>query len=161
MISTAVYLLNISPTKSVLNKALHEALIGSIPLAYHLRVLKCVVFSKLNSHHLKNYEAKSIKCIFLGYNTELTAYKLYDPSSRKVYVNRNIVYHSAIEEFAQSNEGAGRTSSSDNNTPSSNKSDDDATPTKYRSIRGLYDNCTFALVITDPSSYEEATEKQV
>lgn len=33
-----------------------------------------------------------MKCIFLGYNTQFKAYRLYNPMSAKMIINRNVVF---------------------------------------------------------------------
>jgi hypothetical protein len=37
-------------------------------------------------------EPKSRKCIFLGYDMESKAYRLYDPEARKVRLSRDVVF---------------------------------------------------------------------
>jgi hypothetical protein len=41
-------------------------------------------------------EAKSRKCIFIGYNTESNAYKLYDPINRKVVISRDVIFYERL-----------------------------------------------------------------
>ena len=38
-------------------------------------------------------DAKAIKCIFIGYCSKFKAYKLFDPSTHKVFASRNVLFH--------------------------------------------------------------------
>ena len=49
-IDTSVYLLNISPTKTVLNQAPYEAQKGTKPSVSHLKIFGCIAYALVNSH---------------------------------------------------------------------------------------------------------------
>ena len=38
-------------------------------------------------------DAKAIKCIFIGYCSEIKAYKLFDLSTHKVFASRDVLFH--------------------------------------------------------------------
>jgi hypothetical protein len=38
-------------------------------------------------------DAKATKCIFIRYCSEFKAYKLFDPSTHKVFVSRDVLFH--------------------------------------------------------------------
>ena len=37
-------------------------------------------------------DARSIKCVFLSYLDERKGYKCYDPSTRRVYISKDVVF---------------------------------------------------------------------
>ena len=48
VVATAVYLLNISPTKEVFNQTPYEAWRGNKPKVSHLRVFGCITYALVN-----------------------------------------------------------------------------------------------------------------
>ncbi|GKF10469.1 retrovirus-related pol polyprotein from transposon TNT 1-94 [Tanacetum coccineum] len=90
-VATAVYLLNISPTKAVWNETPYEAWCGNKPLVSHLRVFGCICYAlRITEKH--KLEDKSQKFIFVGYCTQSKAYRLYDPTHENIVVSRNVVF---------------------------------------------------------------------
>jgi hypothetical protein len=92
-INTAVYLKNISPTRCLDNIKPFEALYGSKPPVHNLKVFGCKDFAHIPNENRKKLDAKSIKCIFIGYCSEFKAYKLFDPSTHKVFASRDVLFH--------------------------------------------------------------------
>lgn len=92
-IATSVYLLNISPIRSVENMTHYEALRGMKPMVKHLKVFRCIGFLLIESQKLQNLNSKSEKCIFVGYCVESKAYKLYNPITSGVVVSTNVYFH--------------------------------------------------------------------
>lgn len=91
-VATAVYLLNLSPTKAVQNQIPYEAWSGFKPWVSHLRIFGCIAYALVNSENRSKLDDKSIKCIFVGYCTHSKAYRLYNPLNGKVVVSRNVVF---------------------------------------------------------------------
>ena len=92
-VATTVYLLNISPTKAVFNRTPYEAWRGNTPKVSHLRVFGCIAYALVNSQARCKLDEKCEKCIFVGYSSQSKAYKLYNPVSGKIMVNRNVVFN--------------------------------------------------------------------
>ena len=90
-VATAVYLLNISPTKAVLNQTPYEAWKGRAPRVSHLKVFGCVAYALVNIR--SKLDEKSVKCIFIGNCAQSKAYLLYNPLSGKVLVSRNVEFN--------------------------------------------------------------------
>jgi hypothetical protein len=59
VVATSVYILNLSPTKAVMNKTPYEAWFERKPIVSHLRVFGCVAYTLINSHNRKKLDAKS------------------------------------------------------------------------------------------------------
>ena len=92
-VATAVFLLNLSPTKAVQNRTPYEAWGGTKPTVSHLKVFGCVAYALVSSQHRRKLDEKSEKCIFIGYSSQSKAYKLYKPPSGKVIISRDVVFH--------------------------------------------------------------------
>ncbi|KAL6327307.1 hypothetical protein AAG906_018760 [Vitis piasezkii] len=136
-VATAVYLLNISPTKVVLNKTPYEAWYGRKPWVSHLKVFGSVAYMLIDSHNRSKLDEKSVKCIFIGYCSQSKGYKLYNPVSGKIIVSRNVVF----------DEKASWTWRVRN------------PPRKFRSLRDIYET-TQVLFVADPTTFEEAEKEE-
>ena len=188
-VATAVYLLNISPTKAVLNRTPYEAWYGRKPWVSHLKVFGSVAYTLIDSHNHSKLDEKSVKCIFVGYCSQSKGYKLYNPVSGKIIVSRNVVFDekaswtwrvsedgalveiSSESEVAQSEDQqpsvqipASPTPSHSPSSPnlsssSSSQSSEETPPRKFRSLRDIYET-TQVLFVADPTTFEEAVEKE-
>jgi hypothetical protein len=63
----------------------------------NLRIFGCKYFSHIPKENMRKLDAKEIKCIFIGYCSEFKAYKLFDPSTHKVFVSRDVIFHEQTE----------------------------------------------------------------
>ncbi|PKA46818.1 Retrovirus-related Pol polyprotein from transposon TNT 1-94 [Apostasia shenzhenica] len=91
-VATAVYLLNISPTKAILNRTLYEVWKGRKSRISHLKIFGCIAYVYVNSHDRHKLEDKSEKCIFIGYCPQSKAYRLYNPCSKKLIISRSVIF---------------------------------------------------------------------
>ncbi|KAA0050265.1 integrase [Cucumis melo var. makuwa] len=89
---TSIYLLNISPTKAVMNKTPFEAWYGKKPKVSHLRVFGCISYALVPSQVRQKLDKKSEKCIFVGYCTQSKAYRLHNPLNGKILIRRDVVF---------------------------------------------------------------------
>jgi transposase InsO family protein len=93
-VTTAVYLLNRAPTKSVPDKTPYEAIYGRKPNVAHIRTFGCIGHVKKPTPHLTKLEDRSTKMVFIGYETvaHSKAYRMYDPATKKVHISRDVVF---------------------------------------------------------------------
>eukprot|EP01018_Ginkgo_biloba_P022218 Gb_20056 [translate_table: standard] len=89
----AVYLLNRSPTKDLVNKTPEEAWTGIKPNVSNLKIFGCIAYAHVPDEKRTKMESKSIKCIFIGYSGEQKAYRLYDPKAKKFIVSRDVIFN--------------------------------------------------------------------
>jgi hypothetical protein len=89
-VAIAVYILNRCPTKSVKSRVPQEALTGLKHNVAHLKVFGCVAYTHVPDELRRKLDKKGYKCIFVGYSEETKGYKLYDPITRKVIINRDV-----------------------------------------------------------------------
>ncbi|KAJ4772132.1 polyprotein [Rhynchospora pubera] len=186
-VATAVYLLNLSPTKAVMNKTPFEAWFERKPAIGHLKVFGCIAYTLVNSQNRKKLDEKSEKCIFIGYCTQSKGYRLYNPNSKKFIVSRNVLFDEnacwnwkektsecEVEFPTEDEEGEVQeemqmqqqmSSNSDNTSTSTARLSDNVLVDpedegrKFRSIHELYE-ATQILYVADPTTYEEASEKK-
>ena len=95
-ITTAVYLKNRSSTRCLDNITPFEALYGSKPAIHNLKIFGCKAFAHIPKENRKKLDAKAIKCIFIGHCSDFKAYKLFDLSTHKVFVSRDVLFHEQV-----------------------------------------------------------------
>ena len=62
-----------------------------------MKVFDCVAYAHVPDQLRKKFDDKGEKCIFFGYSDESKAYKLYNPSNKRVIINKDVQF---IEEEA-------------------------------------------------------------
>lgn len=95
-INIAVCLRSMSPKTIVDFKTPFEALLGFKPAVSHLRFFGSKYFSHVQKEDRKKLDSKTIKCIFVGYCTQFKDYKLFNPSTHKVFASRDVVFHEQL-----------------------------------------------------------------
>jgi transposase InsO family protein len=91
-VTSAVYILNRAPTKSVIGMTPYEAWHKRKPTVHHMRTFGCVVHVKEVNGHIRKFTARSCPMVFIGYESGSKAYRVYDPSTRKVTITRDVVF---------------------------------------------------------------------
>lgn len=89
----ATYLINRVPTRALTNQTPYESLRGRKPRISHIRVFGCLAYAKVDSVHLKKLENRSQPLVHLGIEPGSKAYRLYDPSSRRIIVSRDVIFN--------------------------------------------------------------------
>ena len=91
-ISTAVYLLNRAPTKSLEGKTPYEGWIGRQPSVEHLKVFGCIVFVKTLGKILRKLDDRSIPMIFIGYEKGVKGHRAFNIVSQTIHITRDAVF---------------------------------------------------------------------
>ena len=89
---TAVYILNRSPTKSLVGKTPFEAWFGRKPGVRHLRTFGCVAYAKKVGPSLMKLADISVPGVLLGYEPGTKGYRVYDPARDKLMVTRDVIF---------------------------------------------------------------------
>jgi len=84
--------LNRAPTKSLEGVTPYEAWHGKKPSVGHLRVFGCVGHVKNNGPGVRKLSDRSMKMVFLGYAEGTKGYRMYDPESTKLHINRDVIF---------------------------------------------------------------------
>ena len=80
-IRTAVYLQNQTSTNGGVSP--HELYFGKKPNLAHLRVFGSVVYVHVPKEKWRKLDAKSGKCILVGYSNKQNGYKCYNPRTKQ------------------------------------------------------------------------------
>ena len=88
----STYLINRVGTKTLKNQTPYEALKNKKPNVDHLRVFGCVSFAKVEAQHLKKLDDRSKMLVYLGTEPDSKAYRLLDPTTRRITVSRDVVF---------------------------------------------------------------------
>lgn len=91
-VMAACYLINRIPTRILTDLAPFEVLNRTKPSIDHLRVFGCICFVLRPGELRDKLEAKSTKCMFLGYSTTQKGYKCYDFSKNRTIVSRDVKF---------------------------------------------------------------------
>ena len=91
-VSTAVFVLNRSPTRSVEGKTPYEVWYGSKPAVHFFRTFGCVAHVKVAGGHQKKLEDRSTPMVFIGYEPGSKAYRFLNPSTGRVLISRDAVF---------------------------------------------------------------------
>ena len=88
-LQTAVYILNRVPSKSV-DVTPYEIWYNKKPILSHIKVWGCPAYVKRTMSD--KLEAKSNKCLFVGYPKETIEYYFYNPLEQKVFVSKHAIF---------------------------------------------------------------------
>ena len=90
--STAFYLMNRCTTNGVHELTPYEILIGRKSILLHLKVFGSIANVRIPNKNKEKFDAKSEKCILIGYTFEKKAYKCFHPSTQAVRVSRDVIF---------------------------------------------------------------------
>lgn len=88
----ATYLINRVATRTLVSKTPYEAFKRKKLNVEHLRVFGCIRYSKITTPDLKKLDDRSQVLVHLGTEPGSKAYRLLEPSSRKIVVSRDVVF---------------------------------------------------------------------
>ncbi|XP_052724120.1 uncharacterized protein LOC128193958 [Vigna angularis] len=94
VVSTAVYLLNRSPTKALSECTPEEAWSGIKPTVYHLRIFGSVCYKHVPDERRRKLDDKSETLILVGYHPT-GAYRLYNPEKKQIVISRDVIVDEA------------------------------------------------------------------
>ena len=91
-VSTATHLRNRSPTVVLDNKTPYEALFGTNPSLHHFRTFGCMCYAHISKEQRCKLDPKSTKCVFMGYGSDVKAYRLFDLSNKWPIFSRDVIF---------------------------------------------------------------------
>ncbi|KAE8699518.1 hypothetical protein F3Y22_tig00110577pilonHSYRG00088 [Hibiscus syriacus] len=91
-INTTFYLVNRAPSTAIELKTPMEMWIGKPADYSNLHVFGSIVHVMYNSQEISELDPKSRKCKFLGYGDGVKGYRLWDPTTRKVIISRDVIF---------------------------------------------------------------------
>jgi hypothetical protein len=103
-VDTTRYLVNRSPSSSLVDSTPHEVWFDKKPTLSHLRVFGCNAFVHVPKEKTNKLDNKVVKCIFIEYKDGIKGYNLRDPVLRKRVYSRDMVFRE-VEGTSKSKEG--------------------------------------------------------
>ena len=91
-VNTAIYILNRTASCKNPSCTPYEVWTGQSSNLGHLRIFGCVAYMHIPKQFRKKLDAKAKKLTMVGYQGDSKNYRLYDPSSRKVIVSRDVTF---------------------------------------------------------------------
>ena len=58
----------------------------------HFRIFGCIAYADIPNKKRSKFDDKGEKCIFLGVSDQSKAYKLYNPTTKKIIISRDVVF---------------------------------------------------------------------
>jgi transposase InsO family protein len=89
---TSVYLINLSPASKLGDITPRETTTGEKPWIAGLRPFGCPSYVHVPKEQRKKLDSKTRKCVLLGYESGSKAYRLWDPSKRRIIKARDVVF---------------------------------------------------------------------
>lgn len=91
-VSTAAYLINRSPTRTLEYSTPEEIWSGKKPDVSHLKIFGCEVMVHVPKEKTRKWDSKARKMIFIGYCENTKGYKVIDPKTRSATRSRDVVF---------------------------------------------------------------------
>lgn len=91
-VNWSIHILDRSPTLAIQNMTLEEAWSRRKPAVDHFRIFGCIAYAHFPDEKRRKLDKKGEKCIFLGVSDMSKAYKLYNPSTMKIVISRDVVF---------------------------------------------------------------------
>ena len=88
----STYIINRVPTRALKNMTPYESLRMKKPSLNHIRVFGCLAYAKIDSAMVKKLDDRSLVLVHLGTEPGSKAYRLYNPDTRRIVVNRDVVF---------------------------------------------------------------------
>ncbi|KAL1194230.1 Retrovirus-related Pol polyprotein from transposon RE1 [Cardamine amara subsp. amara] len=89
---TAAYLINRTPSRVLNGKTPFELIYGKPPAYDELKVFGCLAFAHKQRRDGDKFDARSRKCIFVGYPFGKKGWNLYDLDTKEMFVSRDVVF---------------------------------------------------------------------
>jgi hypothetical protein len=95
-VATAVYIMNRTPTAAIHGMTPEEKFTGKKPDVSHFKVFGCIAYVHVPDEKRSKLDPKTEKCIFIGYSLKQKGYRCFNPSIRKLQVNRDVVFDEMV-----------------------------------------------------------------
>ncbi|MCO5553185.1 hypothetical protein L7F22_006706 [Adiantum nelumboides] len=91
-VACAAHVLNRCPTHALKTITSYEAWYEKKPLVNYLRVFGCLAYAHIPQQLRGKLDDKAVKCIFVGYNSGSKGYRLYNPTIKKIFESRDVIF---------------------------------------------------------------------
>lgn len=94
--STAVFVWNRTVNRQLTNTASFEQMFRQVPDVSYFRAFGSDAYLHIPKKHRTKLDAKSQKLLLVGYDQKRRAYRLWDPSTKRIYVGVDVVIHETM-----------------------------------------------------------------
>lgn len=147
----------------------YECWYGKRPNVSHLRIFGTKAFTHIPDAERKKLDAKSRECILVGYSETQKGYRLWDTSSRKILVSRDVLFDEQLTPSLTDSESQQVDEASLNEVRGTTEEENlpqktDQIPSRRISTRGLIPKKQWPAMpsidysYSEPSCYKEALE---
>lgn len=92
VVNWSTHVLNRSPTFAIQNMTPEEGWSRRKSYVDHFRIFGCIAYAHVPDQKRKKLDDKAEKCVFLGVSDLSKAYKLFNPLTKKIVINRDVVF---------------------------------------------------------------------
>jgi len=96
VVTTVVYIMNQTPIAAVHGMTLEKKFTGKKVDVSHFRMFGCIAYVHVPDEKRSKLDPKVEKCIFIGYSLEQKGYRCFNPSIRKLQMNKNVVFDEMV-----------------------------------------------------------------
>lgn len=96
-----MYILNRTATGQTPNSTPYETWYGKKPNLEHARVFGSEAYVHVPDQKRTKLDPKSKKLLFVGYDNNSRNYRLFDPSTRKITISRNVLFNEKVKGFIE------------------------------------------------------------
>ncbi|GKA56164.1 indole-3-acetic acid-amido synthetase GH3.17 [Tanacetum coccineum] len=101
---TAAYVINRLPQQRLIFFSPFEKLWNIKPSVGYFRVFGCVCYVFVPAHLHRKMEKRAVRCIFVGYDGQRKGWRCFDPTTRKCYTSRDVVFDEASSWWSSNND---------------------------------------------------------
>lgn len=91
-VNIAIYILNRSPIKAVMNKTPYEAWYKQKPHVHILKVFGCIAYELIPAQDREKLYGKGEKYISIGYSDESKGHCLFDRKRSQLIISRDVTF---------------------------------------------------------------------
>jgi transposase InsO family protein len=92
-VTAALHLINRLPTPRLSHKSPWEKLFHKPPDISHFRTFGCICFPHLRPYNTHKLQPRTTPCLFLGYPAHTKGYICQDPTTKRVYISRHVLFN--------------------------------------------------------------------
>ncbi|MCO5554507.1 hypothetical protein L7F22_008036 [Adiantum nelumboides] len=95
-VACAVHVLNRCPTRALKTITPYESCYDRKPSVSCLRVFGSLAYAHIPQQLRGKLDDKAVKCIFVGYSSGSKGYRLYNPTTNKIFESRDVIFAKTI-----------------------------------------------------------------
>jgi hypothetical protein len=99
-VANVIYIANQTPIVAIHGMTLEKKITSKKPDDSHLRVFGCIAYLHVPNEKRSKLDAKVEKCIFIGYFLEQKGYRCFNPSIRKLQVNKDVMFDEMVSWYS-------------------------------------------------------------